>query len=648
MTTPKAPILTAVLLSIAPPLLAQPPNTPDTPDTPDKIDRIIVTGARAPIDASRIGNATSIITREDIERRQARYLADLLRAEPGFAISASGGVGSQTQARVRGSEANHVLVLIDGVRANDPATDDEFRWEYLATGNVERVEIVRGPQSALWGSESIGAVVNVITRKGSDKPAADGYMESGSNGTRNIGANVSGPLGDWTLSASAESLETEGTNISRTGDEKDGANLDAVTIRMRYEGSDKVGFDAMLRATDATSQFDPVDFVTTGLPTDGNLQTQSDSLVGNVSASIATGGRVVWRLRAARYDSGHDNFTDGVADSSTASQRLTYSVGADLGLGRNELSLALEHEDTAFEQRGQVVFGDPNQDQDMQVTSAIGEYRWLAGKRLTWILSGRYDSNSDFEDVLTGKLSAAYRSTPTTTLRGSIGTGQKAPTFIDRFGYFPAQFIGNPDLKPESSMSYDIGIDKVWPASAITFSASLYWQKLDDEIDGFVFDPGALLFTARNRSDESSRQGVELSTDWRPGDTVVLGLSYTYTDATEQNGQGETVAELRRPRHSGGISLSFDPPGSRFQAMLLADYGGERDDIFYPPFPEPAQRMRLPDYWIIDATARFRLTESVVVFARATNLLDEKHEQVYGYRAPGRAAYLGIQADLGR
>ena len=131
--------------------------------TPSDIDQIIVVGARIPLTISRIGNSTTVITREQIEQRQARYVTDLLRSVPGFSVSHTGVAGSQTQVRVRGSEANHVLVLIDGVRANDPATGDEFRWEHLTTGNIERIEIIRGPQSALWGSDAIAAVVHVIT-----------------------------------------------------------------------------------------------------------------------------------------------------------------------------------------------------------------------------------------------------------------------------------------------------------------------------------------------------------------------------------------------------------------------------------------------------------------------------------------------------
>lgn len=610
-------------------------------------DRIIVTGARAPIELDRIGSATTIITREDIERRQARYLADVLRSVPGFAISLSGAVGAQTQARVRGGEANHVLVLIDGVRANDPAIGDEFRWEHLTTGNIERVEIVRGPQSALWGSDAIGAVVNVITRSGPGRSRFDGYAESGANGTRNASLNANADAGNWALSGAIESLETDGTNISRTGTEQDGAELVAGSVGLRYLPADGFSFDAAVRAIDASSQLDPVDFVLTGLPTDGNLESNSDSLIGSLGASLSSNqGRVDWRFRAEYYDSKHLNLVENVWDSTTAAERLTLGAQADIHLGDNALTLALEREDTDFEQRGPVVFGDPNQSQDLELMSTIAEYRHLSSAKLSWVLSARHDDYSDFDNALTGKISAAYALTDASRLRASVGTGQKAPTFIERFGFFPLQFAGNVALKPESSLSYELGVDRDWRDGVVSFSATLYRQTLEDEIDGFVFDPDLLQFTAINLPGRSERKGIELAASWLINDSFTLDGNYTFTDATAETDSGAVQRELRRPRHAGGITLTYAPTAGRFDAIVLAEYGGKRSDTFFPPFPNPAEHVVLPDYWLIDFTLQYRATPKLTVFARATNLLDEQYEQVYGYATLGRSGYVGIRVAL--
>ena len=233
-------------------------------ETISDFDQILVTGSRSPLAVSQLGSAATIITRDDIEKRQARYVTDMLRTVPGFAISHSGTTGSQTQVRVRGSEANHVLVLIDGVRANDPATGDEFRWEYLTTSNIERIEVVRGPQSSLWGSDAVAAVVHVITNSGRKTSAIDGYVESGSFSTTNIGLGGTVARETWSMSGGIEQLETDGTNISRTGSEEDGSDITTLSLAGQFRPSNELTLDASLRMSDAYSQFDPVEFFVTG------------------------------------------------------------------------------------------------------------------------------------------------------------------------------------------------------------------------------------------------------------------------------------------------------------------------------------------------------------------------------------------------
>ena len=619
-------------------------------DNPDDVDQIIVTGARTSLAISEVGNATTVITRDEIERRTARYVTDLLRAVPGFSISHSGGIGTQTQVRVRGTEANHVLVLIDGVRANDPATSDEFRWEHLSTTNVERIEIVRGPTSSLWGSDAVAAVVHVITQDEGRGSGVNAYAESGSFGTTNLGA--SGRLGGdrFTLTGGIERLDSDGTNVSRSGDEDDGAELTTATVGARIATSDRLSFDLSVRALDAYSEFDGTDFFITGLPADSDVATESDNVIAALTAFI--GGpqdRVAHRLSARYFDSDQQNLTDGVQDTSTTADRLSVAYQADLSIGDNGASLAIEHEQTDFSQRGEVgFFGDPNQDQEIDVTSLVAEFRYLAGDRLTWLLSGRFDNNSDFDDSLTGRLAVVYDFAPATSLRGNVGTAQKNPTFTDLFGYYPGQFLGNPDLKPETSVSIDLGLVHEFENAGLTVEGWLFRQELEDEINGFVFDLDTGLFTAENEPGTSRRDGLELAARWRLSDRFGLTANYTYTDATEENDAGQDVREIRRPRHAGSLSADYLSINRRLRLALAADYGGTRLDTFFAPFPDPSEIVTLDNFWLLELTAQFRLTESVSLYARGTNLLDADYEQVYGYNTPGRAGYLGVRADFGK
>lgn len=612
------------------------------------LDQIVVTGSRSPLAASQLGSAVTVITRDDIEKRQARYVTDMLRAVPGFAVSQSGTMGSQTQVRVRGSEANHVLVLIDGVRANDPATGDEFRWEYLTTSNIERIEVVRGPQSSLWGSDAVAAVVHVITNSDRESSAIDGYVESGSFSTLNLGLGGTVSKESWSMSAGVEKLETDGTNVSRTGSEADGSDLTTVSLAAQLRPSDALSLDASLRMTDAYSQFDPVDFFVTGLPTDGDVATDTETLYAKVGLRYgADSSRLTHYLNVKFFDSDNRNLVDGVEDSSSASDRSTISYQADVALGANILSLALEQEKTNFEQSGAVVFGDPNQEQDMDVTSVIADYQGLSQERLTWLLSARFDDNSDFDDAVSGRLSLAYDLSDATVLRGNIGIGHKNPTFTELYGFFPGQFVGNPDLKPERSTSYDIGIDKTLRDGAVVLQLSLFRQDLEDEINGFVFDANTFLATAENIDGTSTRSGVEIGASWKITDHFDLAASYTYTDSEQEDPLGQNVQEVRRPKHAGALTFGYVSSGGRFGAALAADYGGTRTDVFFPPWPDPSETVTLDSYWLVDLTLQYQLSKSTSVFAKGTNLLDEEYEQVYGYQTPGIAAYLGLRMNFG-
>ena len=610
----------------------------------DSLDQIIVTGARTPIAAADAGSAVTIITRDDIERRQVRYVTDLLRAVPGFAVSHSGVVGSQTQVRVRGSEANHVLVLVDGVRANDPATGDEFRWEYLSTANIERIEIVRGPQSALWGSDAIGGVVHIVTRSGGAGNSGNAYVETGSENTLN--AAFGGSLGGetWSLGLGIEQLATDGFNIARSGDEKDDADIATATLNARFTPSDALTFTLGARGVDAYTQFDAVDFVVTGLPADSDVATETRQSFAHIGTTLgAADARVRHHIGLRYFDSDNENLVDGAFDSSSASDRTTWSYQADFAIRSAQMSLALEREETQFSQRGAFVFDDPNQDQETSVTSAIADAHGRVGEGLTWLVSLRFDDHSDFDDILTGRMALAWSVSDATILRAGFGTGQKTPTFIERFGFFPQSFVGNEQLKPERSTSYDLGLEHT--VADMRLELSVFDQDLDDEINGFYCpNPFPAPCTAINMDRPSSRRGVEAGAEWTVSERLLLRATYTYTHSED----ADSAAELRRPRHAGSVHMDYGFANGRGLVALAADYGGTREDVFFPPFPNPSEIVTLSNYWLVGLTAQYGVNDHVKLFARASNLLDAEYEQVYGYRTPGRSVFGGLQVSFGK
>ncbi len=612
-------------------------------------DTIVVTASRTPLARSEIGSSTTIITREQIERLQARFVTDLLRAVPGFSVSQAGPRGAQTQVRVRGAEANHVLVLIDGIRANDAAGGDEFRWEYLTTGNVDHIEIVRGPQTALWGSDALSAVVNVITVPAAHtRPVVNGYVEGGSHATRNLGVNASTGGDRWQLGFGVEQLLSDGINVSRFGAERDGSDVQTASLNGRVDVSNQLTLDFGVRKVDAYTEIDPIDFFVSGLPADGDLANDGERLYARVAASLnSPEWDVQQRLSVNFLETENRNLAAGVADAQANSERLNVGYQIDLHIADNVLSFAAESEQTEFVQRGDIIFGDPNQIQEMTVNSIIGDYQFRATDAMTWLFSLRYDDSSDFGDVVTGRIAGSWHATDTTRIYFNAATGQKAPTFIERFGFFPGQFVGNPELKPEQSNSYEFGVELVRLDERLNGTLALFRQDLRDEINGFVFDPVSFLTTAENRSGRSKRQGLEITARLLATDELSLEANYTYTDSTENTPTG-AVDEIRRPRHSGYVGADYRFLDERGSVHLSANYNGTRSDTFFPPFPQPTATVSLQHYWLVDMTVSYAITDSLNLFIRAANLLDEDYEHVFGYATEGRTAYIGASASFGR
>ena len=433
----------------------------------------------------------------------------------------------------------------------------------------------------------------------------------------------------------------DGSNISRTGIEDDAADATTASLSASFATRKALSLSFGARRVDALSHYDNIDYFTTGLPADSDVALDTLQHYAHVGLNIGSeDARVRHHVYLRYFDSENRNLVAGSEDISTQSDRLAFSYQSDIGLGQDRLSLALEHEQTGFEQRGPVGFGDPNQVQEMNVTSVIVDYEGHLGERVTWLASARYDANSVFDDVLTGRLSVAWLLASGTRLRANVGTGRKNPTFTELYGYYPGQFVPA-ELEPESSLSYEAGIEQNL-APGLSLQLTAFRQDLADEINGFVFDPVTFTATADNMEGKSKRTGAEIAVLWDISRALSLAANYTYVDS-----EADDVREVRRPRHSGSIDVDYGFLDDRAHLALTAAYGGTRPDTFFPPWPNPPEVVNLASHWLVDLTTRYRWSESTTVFVRAANLLDTDYEHVYGFRTPGRAAFVGIQLDFG-
>jgi len=619
-------------------------------EEPLQLNDLVVTAGLEPVSSRDLSRSVTVITREEIEHRQVRYLADLLRDVPGFAVSQAGGPGTQTQIRVRGAESNHLLVLIDGIRANDPASVDEFQFQYALTSNIERIEIIRGPQSATWGTDALAGVINIIRRKdaGSDYLAAN--AEYGSFDSRSAG--IEGALAGqrYRLGGGVAFQDTDGTNISRNGHERDGSRNTNANASLDIDASDALHLLFSGQFVDAHSDFDDFDFIETGLPIDANLVTKAQRRYLRGEARFEPeAGRWNSSFSLNWLDTDNDNYRDGLAESSTAAQSLEWRLKASVLLGSTDkrnhrLTFALNREERDFHQRGVASpFGDPNQNQSYDITGYAAEYLGQPRERFTWTVSGRRDQFNAFDNVSTWQAGASWRAMPGLKLRASAGTGSKAPTFTDLFGFYADYFIGNPHLKPETSKGWELGLETDFGGRGPGLSIAWFDSQLEDEIDGFVFDPETFLFTAKNKDGNSRREGLELVLDGDIGKLFSFTASYTYVNARERDASGLWQREVRRPKNMASLAANYSFAAARGNLNLDINHNGRQLDNFYPPPFYALQQVHLGAYTVVGLAVSWKLTAELELTGRVSNLFDEDYEEILGFARPGRAVYAGLR-----
>ncbi len=622
-------------------------------EEPRELDKLIVTAGLEPISSRDLARSVTVITREEIEHRQVKYLADLLRDVPGFAVSQAGGPGTQTQIRVRGAESNHLLVLIDGIRANDPASVDEFQFQFALTSNIERIEIIRGPQSATWGTDALAGVINIIRRKDVNSNHIAANAEYGSFDSRTLGVDGGIAGTRYQLSGGVSFQDTDGTNISRNGNESDGARNTNANASVDIDATDALHLLFSGQFVDAHTDFDDFDFIDTGLPVDANLVVKAQRKYLRGEARYAPQSSP-WNASFSInwLDTDNDNFRDGLPESSTAAQSLELRLKASVLLGPAEkqnhrLSFALNRDERDFTQRGIASpYGDPNQDQSYNITGYAAEYLGQPFQDFTWTLSGRQDQFSAFENVFTWQAGASWRIVPALKVRASAGTGSKAPTFTDLFGFYADYFIGNPNLKPETSKGWELGLETDFSGHGPSFSAAWFNQKLEDEIDGFVFDPNTFLFTAKNKDGNSRREGLELVLNGNISGALSYTASYTYVNAKERDAGGLWLREIRRPKNMASLAVNYSFADARGNLNMDINHNGSQLDNFFPPPFFGLQQVHLGAYTVVGLAASWKLTANLELVGRVSNLFDEHYEEILGFARPGRAVYAGLRGRL--
>lgn len=615
-----------------------------THNTP-ALDGIVVSGSRTAASPAETGSAISVITAEELEQRQIRFVSDALRATPGVAVSRLGPVGTVTQVRIRGAEANHTVVLIDGVKINDPFTS-EVDFAHLLSAEIDRIEILRGPQSVLYGSEAIGGVISIFTKKGARGLQVDATGELGSFSTIDGSAAVRGASETLRYALSAAGFKTDGTNVSRFNNEDDGYRNQTLYARAGWAPIDNGAVEASLRYRKSRSEFDPQDFgfppgPTFGLIVDGDRRTEGDQFDGQLRGRLST-GPIEHQLGVARTKTQEDTFADGTFSNGFEGRRTRYDYQGTWRFGSSAMpqavTLAAEHEGQQFISKGPTPASSQNQQRDNDKTGFAAEYRVRLPTATALTLSGRRDNHELFDDATTYRITVAQPMGERLKLRGSYGTGIANPTFFELFGFIPGSFDPNPQLEPEKSRGFDVGVDVAIDVGG-RLSVTYFDADLRNEIVG-TFDATTFRSSVANLTGKSKRRGVEVEAHYAPRDNIDVSFAYTYVDAKQPDGE----REVRRPRHTASAAISYLFAGARGAVTLAADYNGRQQDLDFTGFN--TARVDLREYTLVRLAGSFALTKSISLIARVENLLDQEYEEVFSYRPSGRAFYGGLRANF--
>ncbi|MBI5329834.1 MAG: TonB-dependent vitamin B12 receptor [Betaproteobacteria bacterium] len=568
------------------------------------LQEIVVTATRTARTADASLAAVSVVTRRDIERLQATSVPELLAGLPGITFSRNGGAGKSASLFLRGAESDHVVVLLDGVKLGS-ATTGQTAFQDLPVDLIERIEIVRGPLSSLYGSEAIGGVIQIFTKRGRGEAQPDVSVSAGRYGTRQGRAALSGGGEDYGYSVAAAYFHDDGFSAQNgTETDRDGARNASINLRgQRRLGAD-TEIEAHLMHANAATHYD------------GSFQNESESLQQALGVTLKHRFSDLWntRLSLGQSRDESDSFLNGVLTGRYDTRRGTLSWQNDLNLGeRRTLTLGADHQDDRVDSTtAYTVSQRDNTGLYAQLQAAAGAHDLR--------LSLRHDQNSQFGGHLTGNAAWGMRLADGLAARLGYGTAFKAPTFNEL--YFPG--FGNPALLPEKSSSLEAGLSGRHPLGV--WSATVFDSRISDLIS---FDG------TTNPSNATARiLGLEAETRLILGNWEVKAQATLQDPENRSNTANQGKKLSRRASESLRIDLDRDYGPWRVGATLRGE--GKRYDNL-------ANTTRLPGYGLIDLRTETRLAKDWTLAGKIENLFDKRYYTVAGYNQPGAGLYLTLR-----
>lgn len=614
-------------------------------DEDEKPQEVVVSATRLETPTREVGSSITVITSEQIEKMQKTTVLDVLRTAPAVDINQSGGPGAAASIFIRGAKSEHTLVIIDGIEANDPITPGRtFNFAHLSVDNIERIEILRGPQSTLYGSDAIGGVINIITKRGKGAPNGFASLEGGSYGSYRGDAGGGGG-NEWVrYNMGFSHSKTDGISAASERDgniEPDAYKNSTVYGTMGLNPTDYFDLDFSLRYIDADTNGD----IGAGAGSDDpNYRTLSQQLL------FRSQGRLflfddLWEQAVGFSFTDHDlnttNDYDDTDPETPDSFLRSHYQGRILKFDwqnhfyihdTNIATFGIETEEDQGESSyyEETIYGPYINDFANQTARTTAYY--LQDQIKLWdswftTVGVRFDDNSSYGTQTTYRFATAYLAHQTDTkIKGSYGTGFKAPTLLQLYSYW-----GNPDLGPEESEGWDFGLEQSLFENRASVGATWFYNEIENMIQ---FAGGGYGNVGR-----AVLKGAEVFGTARPAENLDIRFSYTYT-----NGKDLDTAEklIRRADHKFGFNLDY---GFLEKGNLHLEivYIGERDDLVFDPFTYASVRVRLDDYVLFNPAISYQVTDAVEMFFRVENLFDHDYEAISGYGTAGISAYGGLR-----
>lgn len=577
----------------------------------NEVDEIIVKGARIETPASNFGSSIFILNSKDIRLRGIRSAIDAISSSPGVTTKKNGSFGGVGSVRIRGASSSQTLVLVDGVPVNDASSPGGgYNFEYLDTSNIERIEVLRGSQSTLWGSDAIGGVVNIFTKSAEDN-SVNILSETGSFGLRKINSEFGlvSNFGKFLFLVDDTSLDGISKADRKDGNiEKDGFETNSYSFKGNMEVNN-IKIKGLLSYIKSDVEYDSFGFVT-GVQ-DGDERSITEEFTGNLTIKFNLFGKKLENTFSFNQsDISRDYFTDNNLTFGADGDRKLYRYQGNTGFGKyNKIAFGFEKEES-------------NVSLDkLLIDSLFLLYQFQPIKDLVVSAGIRNDDNKGFSSKTTRKIAAAYKISENISIKSSWGEGFKVPTIFQTTFFCCGANSANTNIRPEVSTSYDLGFDFSLK-DKFSFSLIYFKQDVNNQIN-FSFSLGGY-----ENIDFVESDGFEISSNSKVSETVNLFINYSYIDSIDGNG----LRLINIPKDSGELVLTY-VPSSKLSGSMALKYNGSEISTYG----------NLNSWSRVDINLFYKLNNFSEIYFRVENLFDEDYQQVFGYGTPDRSGLVGIK-----